>query len=226
MGLFKRISDIVAANLGELADEFEDPELMLKQATREMEEMIGDVTNQTAKAMANEKTLKRELQRNRQQVEQWEGRAAAAVEADDDEMAKKALARKNEYRKIVDALEDQLESATDAARSLRRQLEGMKSKLAEAKRSLATLSARKRSADFRKKMAASAAGIPLNVDDDVFTKFDRLRNKVEQAEAEAEAMTELRDSFPSTETFATVESGDETLDIKAELAELKKRRKN
>ena len=28
MNLFKRISDIIAANLGELADEFEDPELM------------------------------------------------------------------------------------------------------------------------------------------------------------------------------------------------------
>ena len=34
MGLFKRISDIISANLGELADQYEDPEKMLKQAIR------------------------------------------------------------------------------------------------------------------------------------------------------------------------------------------------
>ena len=225
MGLFKRISDIIAANLGELADEFEDPELMLKQATREMEATIGDVTNQTAKAMANEKTLARELERNRQQVEKWEGRALAAVEADDDEMAKKALARKNEYLKVVDALEDNLESAREAARSLRRQLEGMKSKLAGAKRNLATLSARKRSAYFRKKMDTTAAGISVDIDDNVFAKFDRLKSKVEQAEAEADAIAELRDSSPSDEAFDAAESDDETLDVEAELAELKKKAK-
>ena len=74
MGVFKRISDIISANLNDLTEGFEDPERMLKQAIREMEETIAEVTNQTAKAMANETTLSRELERN--QVQQ---RAVAAA---------------------------------------------------------------------------------------------------------------------------------------------------
>ena len=60
----------------------------------------------------------------------------------------------------------------------------MKAKLAEGKRNLATLSARKRAADFRKKMENQAAGVVSNVDDCAFAKFDRMKAKVEQAEAE------------------------------------------
>jgi phage shock protein A len=225
MGIFTRISDILSANLNEITDQFEDPEKMLKQAVREMEESIGEVTGQTAKAMANEKTLSRELQRNRAQQEQWQGRAEKAVEAGDDDLARKALARKNEHQKVVEALEDQLESARGASQTLRRQLVGMKAKLAEAKRNLASLSARKRAADFRKKMDAQAAGLTTEVNDNAFAKFDRLKTKVEQAEAEAEAIAELRGMAAggTAEDVDEFDMADEESDVSAELAELKQK---
>ena len=94
MGIFQRISDILSANMNELTEKFEDPEKMLKQAIREMEDSIADVTQQTAKAMAHEKTLSRELQRNRAGSEEWQQRAVKAVEAGDDGLARKALARR------------------------------------------------------------------------------------------------------------------------------------
>jgi len=222
MGFFRRISDIVSANLNDLVDDFENPEQMLRQAVREMEESIAEMTQQTAKTMANEKTLQRELDRNRQQVEQWQGRAMSAVEAGDDELAKKALSRKNEHQKLVAALQDQLETAREASGTMKRQLDGMKAKLAEGKRNLATLSARKRAADFRKKMESQAAGATVEVDDNAFAKFDRLKSKVEQAEAEAEAMAELRGSDPSP-ILGDEDTPDEDLDVAAELAELKKK---
>ncbi len=225
MGFFKRISDIVSANLNELTEGFEDPEKMLKQAIREMEESIAEVTQQAAKAIANEKTLSRELERNRAQAQQWEARAVKAVESDDDDLARKALARKNEHQKVVEALEDQMESAQEAAGILKRQLAGMKSKMAEAKRNLNTLSARKRAADFRKKMDSQAAGATTEVDDNAFAKFDRLKSKVEQAEAEAEAMAELRGIEAGGTAEDVADISDNELDVAAELAELKKKLK-
>ena len=224
MGFFKRISDIISANLNDMVDDFEDPEQMLRQAVREMEESIAEMTEQTAKAMANEKTLVRELDRNRQQVGKWQDRAMAAVDAGDDEMAKKALSRKNEHQKLVAALEDQLVAARQASGTMKRQLDGMKAKLAEGKRNLATLSARKRAADFRKKMETQAAGASVDVDDNAFAKFDRLKSKVEQAEAEAEAMAELRGNAPAP-IPDDEDTPDEDLDVAAELAELKKKAK-
>lgn len=223
MGIFGRISDIISANLNDFTERFEDPERMLKQAIREMEDSISEVTGQTAKAMANEKTLARELQRNKAQVEQWVGRAEKAVEAGDDDLARKALARKNEHQKVVEALEDQVRAAEEASRTLKRQLSAMKAKLAEAKRNLTTLSARKRAADFRKKLDAQAAGLTAEVDDTAFAKFDRLKSKVEQAEAEAEAIAELRGLEAGGTAEDVAEISEEEVDVAAELAELKQR---
>jgi phage shock protein A len=222
MGVFKRISDIISANLNDMTDSFEDPERMLKQAVREMEETIAEVTEQTVKAMANETTLSRELERNRIQQRQWQDRAEKAVEEGNDDLARKAIVRKNEHDKLVAALKDQGEAAQEASASLRCQLAGMKAKLAEAKRNLATLSARKRAADFRKKLDSQAAGTAADIDDGAFAKFDRMKAKVEQAEAEAEAMAELR-GMEAGGAAQDVELPNEELDVSAELAEMKRK---
>ena len=225
MGIFKRINDIISANLNELTEGFEDPERMLKQAIREMEESIADATKETAKALANEKVLVKELQNNKNQVDKWHQRAETAVDSGDDELARKALKRKQEHEKLVVALEDQLTAAQDAAQGLKRQLGAMKSKLSEAKRNLATLSARQRAADFRKKMQLSGADVATELDDDAFAKFDRLRSRVEQAEAEAEAMAELSDKPVADADLEEEFEEDEGAEVDAQLAELKKKMK-
>lgn len=223
MSLFSRIGDIISANLNDLTEQFEDPELMLRQAIREMETSINEVTEQTAKAMANEKTMQRELERNREQVELWRTRAEKAVGDGDDDIARRALSRKGEHQKLAAALDDQLLAARDSVSTLRRQLEAMKAKLAEAKRSYATLSARKRAADFRKRMSAQASSEPCGAESDAFAKFERLKEKVQQAEAEAEALAELRHG-PSGQTDIADVVSDLGLDLDAELAELKRKR--
>jgi len=219
MGIFKRISDIITANLNDLTEGFENPEQMLRQAIREMEESIVTATHETAKALASEKVLRRELTGNRDQLQCWQQRAQQAVDAGDDELARKALRRKREHEKLVAALEDQLQSSQQAAATLRRQLGAMKAKLAEAKRSLATLSARQRAAQFRKRMASAGVEQTQEFDQNAFAKFERFRSRVEQAEAEAEALAELHAQG------ADVELENETADdgMEQELAALKRK---
>lgn len=221
MGIFKRISDIVSANLNDLVESYEDPEKMLRQAVREMEEAIRNAKPDVAKAMANEKTIAKELASNEAQCETWAKRAETAVGAGDDDLARKALTRKKEYEKIVAALKDQQEAATEASQTLRRQLEAMQAKLKEAERRLGTLVARKKAAEVRTKMAESQAALGANLDRDAFDKFERLTKKVEMAEAEAEAMSELARS--GRDADAAEELSAEDLDIEAELAALKKK---
>lgn len=225
MGIFQRISDIISANLNEMTDSFEDPERMLKQAIREMEQSIEGATQETAKVLANEKLLAKELGNNEQQSLQWQQKAEKAVAAGDDDLARKALARKQEHQKLVVALKDQQTAAQDASRTLRHQLDGMKAKLAEAKRNLSTLSARKKAADFKKKVHTSAVLSETGTTgDDAFAKFDRLRERVEQAEAEADALAELRgvatDDLDSRTAEASTPAQDE---IEAQLQALKQK---
>ncbi|MDB5335151.1 MAG: hypothetical protein JWN70_770 [Planctomycetaceae bacterium] len=223
MGLFRRISDIISANLNEMTEGFEDPEKMLKQAIREMEQSIADATQETAKVLANDKLLARELANNENQAREWQRKAEQAVTAGDDNLARKALSRKGEHQKLVVALQDQLTAAQDATRILKHQLEGMKAKLAEAKRNLSTLSARNRAADFKKKMNTPATQLDACGTDDAFAKFERLREKVERAEAEADALAELRGNnsqFDDHPLNAQESAGDE---IDDELQALKQK---
>jgi phage shock protein A len=222
MGLFKRISDIISANLNDMTEGLEDPETMLKQAIREMEQSIEEATKETVKVVASEKLLRKELSNNETQARDWERRAEQAVDSGDDDLARKALLRKQEHDKLVTALSDQLNVVQQTAESLKHQLDGMKAKLAEAKRNLATLSARQKAADFKKKVHTQAQALEFSGSDDAFAKFERMREKVERAEAEAEALAELRgDASPSP---ASLDKAPGTSPLDDELAKLKAKR--
>lgn len=225
MGIFKRISDIISANFNDLVEDYEDPEKMLRQAIREMEDAISTAKPDVARAMANEKTIAKELASNEAQVASWTQRAEKAVEAGDDDLARKAITRKKEYEKLVAALRDQHEATADASQTLRRQLEGMQAKLKDAQRRLGTLAARQKAAQVRTKAAQAQAGVTPELERDAFDKFDRMARKVEMAEAEAEALTELaRSERAGADTKDNLdEPADEDLDTEAELLELKKK---
>jgi phage shock protein A len=224
MGIFQRISDIVSANLNDLVEDYEDPEKMLRQVIREMEDAIATAKPDVARAMASQKTVAKELASNEAQVAAWTQRAEKAVEAGDDDLARKAITRKKEYEKIVAALRDQHVAATDASQTLRRQLEAMQAKLKDAQRRLGTLTARQRAAQVRTKAAQAQSGLTPELDQDAFNKFDRLARKVEMAEAEAEAFAELaRSERGPAEPAESPELAMEDLDTEAELLALKKK---
>lgn len=221
MGLFQRMSDIITANLNDMAEQYEDPEKMLRQAVREMEASIDEARRDVARAMASDKLVAGELKGNETKADQWQQRAAAALEAGDEALARKALARKREYEKVAAALRDQHQAAVESSTTLRRQLEGMQAKLAEAKRQLGTLAARKKAADVRARMSLGQT-VATELNSDAFAKVDRMREKVEMAEAEADALRELAGGTPAAESVAP-ELDNADLEVDAELQELKKR---
>ena len=189
MGLFKRVGDILSANLNEMVERFEDPDKMLRQVIVEMESVISLATGDAARVIANERLIARQLDENRRQVQHWQCSAEAAVRVQDDEAARHALCRKAEHEKLAAALADQHSAALAAARKLRRQLDGLRVRLAEARRKQLTLAARKRAADATRRLAENVSDV--TIDDAAFGKFDRMSRKVEQAEAEADAFIEL-----------------------------------
>jgi len=188
---------------------------------REMSTSIDKVRQSTAHAVAEQKILTRELEANRAEAATWATRAQTAVADNNDDLARKALGRKQEHARIAAALEDQLAATHSTNQTLRRQLEAMQAKLAEAKRRLGTLTARKRAADVRAKAAAMPTD--ASVSTEAFAKFDRMREKVELAEAQVEAMRELAgDMSPDLEPSADPAADRLDVEIEAELEQLKR----
>lgn len=221
MRVFSRVRDILSANINDLVEGMEEPEKMLRQAVRDMEATIGGAKENVARLMAGRQMITRELDKNREQVTLWTGRAERAVADCNDQLARKGIARKQEHLKLVTALEDELVDTETAIKRLRQQLGAMQVKLAEAKRRLITLSARKCAADLHSRVNALPTDTPGS---SAFAKFDRLRDRVEMAEAQADAMCELDCENGAEAGFALETGGD--LEVEAELSELKKRIKS
>ncbi len=209
MSIFGRLGDIVKANINDLLDRAEDPEKMIKQMVIEMEEAVNKATLAVGQAIANEKTLERQYNRQKNQAEEWQNKAVQAVQAGRDDLAKQALQRKATLGTNVSDLERMLTEARTSTGSLRTQLDQLKGKLDEARMRQNTLIARSQAAKAKKQVAQTFAG----VGSDAFSKFDKLEEKVEKTEAEAEAFaqlagenTSLDDEFKALETNTTADA--------------------
>jgi phage shock protein A len=218
MSIFGRVADIFKANINDILDRAEDPEKMIKQMVIEMEEAVNKATLAVGSAIANEKQLERQYTKQLAQTNDWQQKAVQAVNAGRDDLARQALERKNTIQKNVTDLERMHSEARATAINLRGQLDQLKSKLEEARMRQNTLIARSQAAKAKKQIAQSFSG----VGSDAFSKFDKLEQKVEKTEAEAEAFaqlagenTSLEDQFKQLGSGAEVD--DELSSLKAQL---------
>lgn len=219
MTLFRRVNDILTANLNDLIDRFEDPEKMLRQAMREMDDAIAAATSAAARSIAGQKLLSKEIGCQVAQADGWQHKAMAAVAAGNDDQARRALVRRREHQRLAGVLEEQRTALDQTSARLRRRIEAMKIKRAEAGRMRVTFGARQCAARAFQNLGERSFGDASNA---VFYRFEHLRQRVELAEAESEALFELA-GVDEIECSANRDRED-TAEIDAELAELRRGR--
>lgn len=213
-GIFSRMADIVKANINDLVTRAEDPEKMIRQMILEMEEAVNKATASVGTAVANEKRLERQHFDKQDQIEAWQKKAELAVEAGEDDLARRALERKSAILEAARDLEAALEESQKTSSQLKQQLTQLKAKLDEARTRQGALVARRRAAEARKQIAKGLSG----VGDDAFSSFDRFRQRIESEEAEADAHqaiagtdSSLEQQFSKLERKSSVEDELNTL---------------
>ena len=194
-GIFSRMADIIKANINDLINRAEDPEKMIRQIILEMEEAVNKATASVGTAVANEKRLERQLLGRQDQIEEWQKKAELAVTSGEDDLARRALERKAAVEEASGDLEVALDESQKTSSQLKHQLMQLKSKLDEARTRQGALIVRTRAAEARKQIAQGLSG----VGDDAFSSFERFRQRVENAEAEADAHQEIAGPEPSLE---------------------------
>lgn len=215
--LFKRITDVIGANINDLIDRVEDPERMVKQIIREMEDNIAKAKEGVVEAIANEKQLKKELDHHQQQVAEWLEKTKTALDKDNEDLARAALTRKKEHESIVKALEPSWQAAKDSSDRLKAQLRALEAKLEEAKRKRTSLAARQHAATARQQMDKTLSNFESGLN--AQNNFTRMEDKIAAMEARTEALEELRDESSSVnQAFLDMELNQE---IDDELKQLK-----
>ncbi|WP_295432490.1 PspA/IM30 family protein [uncultured Thiodictyon sp.] len=216
--LFKRLGDVIAANLNDLVDRVEDPERMIKQIIREMEENIQNAREGVVDALASEKQLAKELEHQRRQSGEWQERARSALTAGNETLAREALLRKKEHDGIVASLETSWESARRTSERLKAQLRALEAKLEEARLKKGSLVARQRAAQAFEQMDQVRDRFQAGLDLD--HSLGRMADRVGEMEARMEAREELAGEYSQLEReFLRLETN---VEVEAELAALRK----
>jgi phage shock protein A len=192
----------------------EKPEKMLNQLILEMGEQLIESKRAVALAIADEKKLDRELQNQRAQAKEWERKAMLAVQAGQDDLAKEALLRKQEYDNAAAQYSKQWEIQKSAVEGLKNSLRELQNKIEEAQRKKNLLIARAKRAEAQQKIQNTISSVTENRS--AFDAFDRMAAKVDQMEAEADAAKELGDLSADAsleKRFAELEKSDSSADL-------------
>jgi phage shock protein A len=146
--------------------------------------------------MSNYNQLDAEYQKYVRQSQEWKNRAGQALDAGNEDLAKKALAKKAESDRQVASLQAAIDSARQASDSLKAQVTELKHKIEEGERTATTLVARKNAAMAQRKVSEALAGVGKA--DNAFATLSTFEQSVSKEEATAKAFTELANTGKDT----------------------------
>ena len=222
MGILTRIFNLFRATTSDLLDKAEDPEKMIKQMISDLEAQKKKAKEQMTEALALQKRLERDTEKEHQEAEKWEQKAILAVQNEKDDLAKEALTRKNEHLRRALDFEKQLEMHRNNADSLKESYQTMEDKIDEIKRKQGILSVKQKQAEAQEKIYKTIEG--LGDTSGIMDTIERAEEKVENLQARAEAYQEISmesDQESLEKKFKELEH--ESPDMETELLELKKR---
>ena len=218
MPIFEKLRRIFNSNINDLLDRVEDPEKILNQLLEDMQHELKEVKIQVAAAIRDANKFEAQYKENLESAEKWEKRAIVFIQNSDDVRAKEALRRKRSADDLAAGFREQFEAQQESVSVLKDGLATLEQKIEEAKSKRALLIARQRRAAAERAIHQTVSGMS---DSSTLNAFDRIEDKVLDTEAEAEALSEMRE--PSLEEeFDKLDKKDELDD---ELAKLKARLK-
>jgi phage shock protein A len=216
MGILDRISTIVKANINDMLDKAENPEVMLDQYIRDLESGVNETREELVNAMADEKRLAAKLEERKGQVRTWEEKAEQAVQLGKDEAARSALRAARAYGDEVESTTSAWKEQKDKVAELQNGYEQVEKKLVSVKSDRDALLAQHRVAHAKE--TVTTAKVSAGKAKAAITGIERMKERVETEAAKAAAREEV--ASMSAEV-AEAEKNQADLDIEARLAELK-----
>jgi phage shock protein A len=188
MAVLERVATLVRANLNDLIDRAEDPEKMIKQVILDMENQLLQVKTQVAISMADQHLLQKKHADQEDRSAEWMKKAELAVDRQQDDLARAALERYQSFTKLAESYAQQVTDQRNQVDTLRRALDQLEQKLAEARAKSDVLIAQHR----RARALGRATDAQLAIaGKGPAAGFDRMQQKVMRGEAVSQAKSEL-----------------------------------
>jgi phage shock protein A len=215
MGILSRINTVIKSNVNQLLDKMTDPAKEIELLIVDMEKNAKQAREEVIAVTAAAKRTGMRRDGLRQEVDNWQRRAEAAVRAGEDDLAREALkeraARERELREAEQSYQEQLAYSDQ----LKASLKALDARVQEVKLRKGTLKERARAAkEGRTGLSGGKA----------FQEFDRLEDRIEAIETEAQLGEDLDARDAVTEAkFARLEADQPDPKVEDALAELKRK---
>lgn len=220
MGIISRFRDIMAANINALLDKAEDPEKMIDQLMRNLTEDLAKVKEETAGVMAEEKRAEREMESCKKEVEELMVYATKAVQAGNDDDARKFLAEKASKEGKLAGLTEAYQLAHQNADNMRQMHDKLVSDVNELNARKEMIKGKMAVAKTQERINKMTGSAATSANDSI-AAFERMEAKANKELDKARAMAELNKGADEKIENLKEKYGSTDADVEAQLAALK-----
>ncbi|WP_394231500.1 PspA/IM30 family protein [Niallia oryzisoli] len=195
MGIYKRIKDIVVADIHMALDKLEDPESMLKSYLRELQNDMAKAHHALAAQLYIENKYEKMIEKTVQLIVKRNRQTELAVDQNEDEIAKLAIADRIKQEEKLNSYRQQYESIQAQTQMMCEQLDKLKEKYEELQHKKLFLLSR---ANMAKVSSELGKTLLTNMPEKAARGFARIENQIHHYEAMSKANMCLANTTCST----------------------------
>lgn len=190
MGVVNRLSNIFKAKVNTAIDDIENPIELLDQKVRDMDKTLNDAKVASAQILGNVHETEKKLEKAKLESKDFDEKVKLAVKVGNDDLAKRALAKKLEADKSVQSLTTSYQEASTKAQAIKAKLRELEEEIQKTRTYRDEAAARYSNAEASKQVNevlsnVNAGSNKINLDD--------IERKIEKKEALAEGLGDLQE---------------------------------
>lgn len=214
MGIFSRMSNMIKAKVNNTLDEVENPIELLDQKLRDMEEQFNKAKLSSAQILGNVHEIEKKLVLAKKESDDYEEKIKLALSKNNEELAKRALAKKVETDKKVSSLQASYDNSKVQADTLKANLRALEEEITKTRNYRDEAAARYENAAASEKVNEVLANVQTKNNS---IQIDSIERKIQKKESLAKGLGELRDLDNFDSEFEKLDE----IDLDLELAKYK-----
>lgn len=210
MGVFSRMSNMFKAKVNSTLDDMENPIELLDQKIRDMDEQLNKAKLNSAQVIGNAHAIEKQLADAQKESTDYDEKVKLALSKGNEDLAKRALAKKVETDKKIATLQTSYEAARAQADKLKQNLADLQEELDKTRSYRDEAAARYANAQASKQVNEILSDVQTKANS---IQIDSIERKIAKEESVANGLGELRETDTLESEFAKLDEVDLDLEL-------------
>lgn len=210
MGVFSRMSNMFKAKVNSTLDDMENPIELLDQKIRDMDEQLNKAKLNSAQVIGNAHSIEKQLADAQKESTDYDEKVKLALSKGNEDLAKRALAKKVETDKKIATLQTSYEAARAQADKLKQNLADLQEELDKTRSYRDEAAARYANAQASKQVNEILSDVQTKANS---IQIDSIERKIAKEESVANGLGELRETDTLESEFAKLDEVDLDLEL-------------